>query len=188
MVDINLLPWRELEHAYYLKKLKIHSVVGLLLISLLLSILHEVFSYKIATTYASVQLLTDSLQKQKSQLLSSQTHVGDVYSFDEKLINYKNNINKLFAQLQQLAGHAACLTQIEIKNDQITLLGRAPSYVDLLHYTKQLDHASGINTLHLTEVMHVLAANNYAFSLHGLLNAYPMWNARNGLDKDIIEE
>ena len=134
MVEINLLPWRQLQYDYQLKMLKIMigSVVAIVL--MIVGARYVFFAYQIDETTARV----DTLQHQIEQL-SKQKENKDQYTEADKIKTLQFNdatIKSLFVQLGLPYDHEVCFTSITRHKNKLSFVGRTRSPADLTNFLR----------------------------------------------------
>ncbi|OGT64181.1 MAG: hypothetical protein A3J38_02260 [Gammaproteobacteria bacterium RIFCSPHIGHO2_12_FULL_45_9] len=189
MVEINFLPWRELEHAHYRRQTFFLTVLAMGLVSAALLLLHFMLLQKISKIQGRIAVLQqEKINVNTGNGNDKKLQLAIVQNGIEKVKYYQWELIKVLTELRAIPMHSLCMTRLELTKNALKMTGYARSFVDLTQVLTYWETTPVFAQLRLSGVEKYANTSYHYFYFHGLVQQYPVWNQRYELDKDIIEE
>ena len=186
MIEINFFPWREQEQLYRFRWTIYGMLISLGLAVIFLVIQHCVLTYKLDKLQDGIAVLQQQVVVDKQYGNFSRFEISIIESAVEKINAYQRGIFTLLAELHMLPQRGLCLSKVELKKNEIQILGNTRSLADLTQLMAVWEKEQWVQQIKLITVEQRTTTNHY-FHLQGLLEKYPTWDQSYELEKDIIE-
>jgi type IV pilus assembly protein PilN len=157
-MNINLLPWREIQRERKKKELIAYGLMGFLIASLSIGFIHYFVNKKMNTTIKNQQIIHQKIAKaeQDEQSVERMKNLSELLvarmTILSKIQHMRRLTSRLFDELVRILPSRISLIRIERKGKIVTLFGLAESHSDVSQLMRNIEKNAWISKPKLTEI------------------------------------